>query len=73
MIENIREEFVKILYETDWMDDVSRKHALAKVSFVKFNSPSLIRWPKSFSLNRLTASMSKSGRMSIQISVLCDQ
>ena len=31
MIENIREEFVKILYETEWMDDVSRKHALEKV------------------------------------------
>ena len=35
MIENILEEFIEILKETDWLDDESKALALAKVIFFK--------------------------------------
>ena len=33
MIENIRQEFIHILRESDWLDDESRELAIAKVFF----------------------------------------
>ena len=33
MVQNIRDEFGKILTNVDWMDNQSKKEAVAKVSF----------------------------------------
>jgi hypothetical protein len=33
MIENIRQEFVQILKESDWLDNQSKQKALAKVIY----------------------------------------
>lgn len=33
MIENIRQEFIQILKESDWLDDQSKEKAIAKVIY----------------------------------------
>ena len=45
MIENIRQEFIQILKESDWLDDESRNLALAKVFNQNFKNDFLLNYP----------------------------
>lgn len=35
MIHNIQEQFIEILKKVDWMDDITRKHALEKAKVME--------------------------------------
>ena len=43
MIENIKQEFIKIIQETEWMDDFSKNLALDKVDLT-LKSHNLIKF-----------------------------